>query len=66
MDDDDPWMDEDLSDPVILQRNSTQEWETLSTKFQDVSEHAALQTRRKPVGRTTPLLTFARLPCHRH
>jgi len=35
MDDDDPWMDEELSDPVILQRNTAQEWESLSSKFSD-------------------------------
>lgn len=40
MDEDDPWLDEDAGDASILQRNTTQEWERLSSKFSDVRQRA--------------------------
>ena len=38
MDEDDPWLDEDAGDAFILQRNTTQEWHRLSSKFSDVRQ----------------------------
>jgi len=36
--DDDPWLHEDLADPAILAKNTSNEWERLSSKFTDVSK----------------------------
>lgn len=36
VDDDDPWLDEDVTAPAILERNAAQDWERLSNKFTDV------------------------------
>lgn len=36
VDDDDPWLDEDVTAPAVLERNAAQDWERLSSKFTDV------------------------------
>ena len=37
--DEDSWLDEELSDNVVLARNASHEWEQLSSKFSDVRFH---------------------------
>ena len=32
----DDWLDEDVNDAVVAQRNTAQEWNHLSAKFSDV------------------------------
>lgn len=36
VEDDDPWLDEDVTAPAVLERNAAQDWERLSNKFSDV------------------------------